>query len=71
MIVKTNDIILVFLIFAIFAITPFWSSITNSEATLPLNKEEEMQGSASFVARNEALVVNFACREATSSQCTG
>jgi len=60
MIVKTNDIILVFLIFAIFAITPFWSSITNSEATLPLNKEEEMQGSASFVARNEALVVNFA-----------
>lgn len=61
MVIKRNHIILVFLTSAYFlAATPFWSSITNGEVTLPLNKKGEMQGRASLAARNEALVVNFA-----------
>ena len=59
MVVKGNHIIFVFFIFAILAATSLFSSVTNGKENLPLNKKGEVQGRASFLARNEALVANF------------
>jgi len=56
MIIKRKLIILVFLISAILAA---WPSIASGEVTLPLDKEGEVDASATFVMHNEALVAKF------------